>query len=862
MIERLLNVREGERTRTALLFLYLFIVVASYVATKSTRDALFLARYSPAALPLADMASAVSVAVAMAIYLRVGRGGSLRSRIVRTLAVFTASTLGFWALTRTSEPGWSLPVLYVWASVFGVLLPAQVWTLANHVLTTREAKRLYGVIGSGAICGWIVGGAITKAAATRFGTSSLLLLIAVALGVCPVLVELIWRGRRVDAAASREPSSQRATADPGQSFGFTASARLVATSPYLRAIATVILLSSLVTTIGGWQFKALTKQAIHDTDGLAAFFGTFNIYAGILSLAAQLLLTSRLLKRWGILAGLLIVPISFAVGSASVLVWGGLWSAVLLKGSDQVLRYSIDKSTVELLYLPVSARDIGHAKAFIDTVVWRLGDWGGSLVVLAAIGVFGAKASEVSVVTLALVAGWAAAAVAAKRGYVDNLRQSIYEHRLDRERLAATVDRSTSDVLSGALASGDAGDILYALDLLTDRDAPVPPSAVRTLVDHPVAAVRQKAIALLASMRDLEAVACVEPHIHDEDASVRAEALLYLTGATGVDPLERVDNLHAIQAQSVTTAIALHLARPGPDQNLVAVRILIDRAMERTETEGELARIEAATLVAVLPAGFDDVLVRLLTDPSLDVVRAARRAAVSMGERAVPAIGRALEDTSQSSELRAELADVLERIGSADAEQLLVGFLLDGDPSVRLRVVAALNKLRQRHPGRRLERELLETVLAAEVLGHYRSYQILGSMLSAGNLTGASLLNESIAQEVERIFRLMKLLFPDDDLHSVYVGLKSDNAVIHANAMEFLEHTLQVLPPPTRNVLLPLFDHDVSIADRIQIADRLMGALPPADERGEAVTLMEDAARDAEARLRTDAPDGYNRAGT
>ena len=40
--------------------------------------------------------------------------------------------------------------------------PAQVWTLANYVLTTREAKRSFGFIGSGAILGWIVGGLATR----------------------------------------------------------------------------------------------------------------------------------------------------------------------------------------------------------------------------------------------------------------------------------------------------------------------------------------------------------------------------------------------------------------------------------------------------------------------------------------------------------------------------------------------------------------------------------------------------------------------------------------------------------------------------------------------------------------------------
>jgi len=520
MIDRLLQVRKGERTRTALLLLYLFLVVASYVVTKSTRDALFLGRFSASRLPLADMASAAAVAGVMAVYLRIVPAAGVPTALSRTLAVFSASSIAFWALSVWTDPPWLLPVLYVWAGVYGVLLPAQVWTLANCVMTTREAKRLVGIIGSGAICGWIAGGLLTRAAATRIGTPTLLLATGITIGFCPILVHAIWRDRRLDLDCG---DAEMAGADAPSRGGLIDSATTVWRSPYLRAIAAVIGMSSLVTTIAAWQFRAIARQNIANTDALTAFFGSFNVYAGVLSLGAQLFLTSRLLRRWGIGVTLLIVPFALTAGSAGVLVWGGLLSAVVLKGGDQVLRYSVDRSAIELLYLPVPTRQMFHAKAFIDAVVWRLGDWTGSVVVLIAVGLFGATVSSISFVTMALLTVWAAAAVVATRGYVDNLRQSIQAHRLDTERMhAAMLDRSASDLVAGALQSGTPPDILYALDLLADRDAPETLEAIRPLVDHVDAAVRRKAIAVLAAAKDADAVAIVEPRLADHDPDVRA----------------------------------------------------------------------------------------------------------------------------------------------------------------------------------------------------------------------------------------------------------------------------------------------------------------------------------------------------
>ena len=60
------------------------------------------------------------------------------------------------------ESGALFIAIYIWVGVFSVLAPSQVWTLANYVMTTREAKRSFGFIGSGAILGWIVGGFATR----------------------------------------------------------------------------------------------------------------------------------------------------------------------------------------------------------------------------------------------------------------------------------------------------------------------------------------------------------------------------------------------------------------------------------------------------------------------------------------------------------------------------------------------------------------------------------------------------------------------------------------------------------------------------------------------------------------------------
>ena len=81
--------------------------------------------------------------------------------------------------------------------------------------------------------------------------------------------------------------------------------------------------------------------------------------AGAASLVLQLLLTGRLLRVFGVGVALFIVPVAMASASLGVILFGTLVAASALKASDQVLRYSIDKATVELLYLPLlGGRDL------------------------------------------------------------------------------------------------------------------------------------------------------------------------------------------------------------------------------------------------------------------------------------------------------------------------------------------------------------------------------------------------------------------------------------------------------------------------------------------------------------------------
>src|SRR6202051_1422798 len=525
-IERGLNIEPGDLGRGILLCACLFLIISCYVTGRVARDALFLARFQAVQLPYADIASAILVGIVVVGNVYLGRHVSLRTLLVGSQLFFASNCALFWALGHYYHLIWLFPIFYVWVGIFGVLAPTQVWTLANYLLTTREAKRIFGMVGGGAIAGWIFGGYLSQIVAKAFGTESLLLAMAVLLIICSALMAVVSRGGTLRLDPANDPTS--GISGTGQK-DLRESVRSVVSSPYLRAIAAVICISSFATTITGWQFKALAKQFSVGKDAMAIFFGDFYFYAGVLALLFQLLLATRLLRRFGIGPMLFVLPLIVLAGSAGLLVWGTIAAALFLKGGDQVLRYSIDRSTIELLYLPLPNRVKLQAKWFIDTVVWRIGDGLAGVVVLIFAARFGWTPQEISWIAILLVLGWLAAVFVPGKQVVLVVRGGLTQPRLAAPQVSTlALDRSTADLLAKTILTSDSKEILYALSLFEVERQLAPHPVIRGLLTHPSPEVRQKAISILSEIGDKSVRPSIEGLLKDTDSGVRTEAMLYL----------------------------------------------------------------------------------------------------------------------------------------------------------------------------------------------------------------------------------------------------------------------------------------------------------------------------------------------
>jgi hypothetical protein len=655
---------------------------------------------------------------------------------------------------------------------------------------------------------------------------------------------------------------------------FLASLREIRGSPYLRLMATLVFLVAIATQWTAFQLSLVADERFAgNADAMTAFFGLFNFTLGSVSFVLQLFLTGPALRRFGLVVTILMLPLSLGIGSVSILLAPAFWPVLLTNAADQGLRFSVDKATYELLYLPLPPALRAPLKNAIDIVVNRFADAaGGVLLGLATRGFFMVPGFHLGLrgtatVNLCVISLWLVAAWRLRFEYVRTIHDSIHRYRVDTERPSTGVlDREAADALSEKLAAADPADVRSALTMVEEQQAGRWHDALSNLLSHEEADIRRRALAILSAAGDRTIAGRAAEMLRDPDLAVRTEALLYVTRELAVDPLLQLQNLGEFEDFSIRAGMAAFLAAPGRSQNLDAARAILE-AMARSEgPAGARDRAEAARLLAVVPDSFTDLLIPLVGDDDPSVARQAIRSAHAVarnelrpaliaalarselsddaasalahyGDAAIPEIESRLRDEATPVPIKRELPTVLVRIGTPWAERVLFESLLQADVTLRHRIVVSLNQLHQLHREVQVDHHAVELLLAAEIAGHYRSYQVLGPLRARVHEDDAILeaLRHSMEQELERIFRLMSLLYPGTALHDAYVGVRSPNASIRANALELLDN---ILKPELRDVLVPLLDSQVTVEDRIALADRLVGASLETPEQAVA-TLLE-----------------------
>ena len=432
--KRLVYIKAGEGRKVWLTCLYFFLVITAYYVIKPVSRSLVLGDLGSRLVPHMDLLSALAMGPLVAGFARLVDRVEKRRLVSWTFGAVTIMVLGFWWLLRSPAP-WVSAAFYVWVSVFSVLVVTLFWLVANDLYHPREAKRLFGIIGSGGILGGIFGSGIAAAGARLIGTRQLLLCSGALLLVCWIVVQRLWRFAPADLAP---PSARPAASAVGRR---PRAAQLLFRSRYLILLVGLVGIAKIVSTLIYYQFNPFIEAMYPTTDAKTAFTGMFFGWMNVASFLIQFVLTSWVLRRMGLMIALAALPAGLLGASLGLLLVPAFWIAATAELYDGSMNYSLQQTTKEVLYLPIERSIRYKVKPFIDMVVFRFGKGLAAVIGIFCLDRLHLEARVLGYISVPLIVLWLVLAVQLRADYVRTIRRLLKARATVRHRRAQVARR-------------------------------------------------------------------------------------------------------------------------------------------------------------------------------------------------------------------------------------------------------------------------------------------------------------------------------------------------------------------------------------------------------------------------------------
>jgi len=851
----IVNLRDNEATTSLMMFAYSFLAMTAYNIVRPITKAKFIGSLGADDLPYVELAAGVVIGIVMHLYSH-GVARLPRRWVISGTQGVEAALLGlFWVLFRT-DAAWVSVAFFVLGRMLGILLISQFWTLANDIYDARQAKRVFGFIGGGSALGGATGAGITAFVVQEVGTDNLLLVSAATLTVCLVLVTLIVR--------RYQPKGKVEAAGDERAVGGGEAIRLLRSSRHLQAIATVIGFAAIGAAIIDQQLNMAVEsiKGAGSTDEITAFLGQVAFYMSIAGFVVQVGLTSWIHHALGLGFALLVLPVSLGTTATIMLFNAALWAPALARGLDSGLRYTIDKTTREILFLPLPA-DVTHgAKPFVDVTVDRFAKALGALLLLVLIKPWGLNLDwqQLGYASLTITALWIGLAIRARREYRLAFRRSIETRTVEPASLRLDVaDAATIETLVSELSEPDEARVLYAIEMLEtlDKRNLITP----LLLHHESPKVRARSLLALESARpDVGErwTPAIERLLRDDDAGVRAAAVRALA-ALRKEATSAVMRPHLYDPEPrVAATAAAVLADAGNEDDARAAESALKRLTGDTRAAAARARQEAAAALGQIKnPDFRALLLPLISDGDLDVARTALRSAqplgqndalflpaliallghrvlkpvardvlASYGEYFLDALEYFLKEREEDVWVRRHIPATVAAIPTQRSMDILVGALDEPDGFLRFKVIEAIERLRREHPELAFERSPLEALVLKETSRYYNYLTLRYNVVLREAQGPRSLLlralDDKLARTLDRMYRLLGLIYPWKDIAAARHTIAHGTARARAGAIEYLDN---LLGGTLRRRVLPILE-DTPMEDKVRRANLILRSRP------------------------------------
>ena len=540
-----------------------------------------------------------------------------------------------------------------------------------------------------------------------------------------------------------------------------------------------------------------------DADQLTAFIGQLLSIIGFVALISSIVVTSRVIARFGLRAGLLSMPLLVILSLGTLAFSGSLGASLLFafalsafaKLINVAFGFSLSQSASAIVYQSLPDTIRGRVQATAEGIAQpiAIGLAGLSLLALTA----GLRFSYIGLayVFIGLGIAWLIIIFLLSGNYVHALTRVIAKRRLG----DATVlgDPASIALLRNRLYDPQPGVVIYALTKLEALDGQVVISELPNLIKHAAPEVRREAFIRVENLKLKSVLNEVQDRLSVETIPSVKESALRALGAIADDTSQLTNALNETDIHSLRGAL-IGLLKHG---NEPTAKEKLDALLASSSNADHILAIQVIGEV-----NRPEVYAHLMTAcDSPETSRAAGLALASIGADVLPEIESAFAQPDAPRQRLSTLAKVLARIGGTHSQNILLSRMFASDGELRSQIFNAISQTGYRAK----DISMIRRAVKAEV---QQAAWVSAAQVDLGQADETTLLvaalKQCLVQSRNRSLLLLSFAFDGDSIRRARDALLMGSPTQVSFALEIMDAQL---PAEWKGWVMPLLEEvDVS----------------------------------------------------
>ncbi|MBT5557120.1 MAG: MFS transporter [Halieaceae bacterium] len=362
-------VKERELNAVVSSFLFVVVLMSAYYILRPVRDAM-ASDWSDAEVSwLWTLNFFISTGV-VALYGAAVSRFRFKLLVPATYGIFAASFVSFYVLGSFFADRTLIDKsFYVWVSVFSLFHISVFWSFMSELFSKEQSGRLFGVIAAGASVGGLVGPSIPAFFSASLGTDNLMLIASVML---LLTIPIIFHLQALKLTVPGEHVLPKTTTTHAIGGNPLAGFKAFFSNPYLLCIGLFIFLYTGISSFVYFELKNLLSELTRPER--TAIWAQMDLAVNILSISTGLLVTGRIVSKFGMPVTIALVPVLICIGLLVLAISPFLGAVVVLQIVRRAGNYAVTRPAREMLFTRVDRETRFKAKPVIDVVAYRGGD--------------------------------------------------------------------------------------------------------------------------------------------------------------------------------------------------------------------------------------------------------------------------------------------------------------------------------------------------------------------------------------------------------------------------------------------------------------------------------------------------------